>query len=215
MPKTNNISDKKVEESINSIETKTENNSLSVEDLQKKIDELTKIVMQLGGGVNTAIATPTITDDDIVIVSLYDGVLNLTGSVPISFNEFGEKRIISRHNINEYIASNMEFFKRGYFYVNCPDIIKKYGYSELYDKLLTDTVIKNISNYNTSDITALVENAPETQQQILCDILVSKCLKDESLDYNKLNIIDKCCGNTGENTILRRVENRRRNLEKE
>lgn len=159
------------------------------------VDEL---LSKLGQG------TPTV--NSVAITSLYDGVLNLKdGNVIYTFERFGDTKQFSEEQARNILNCNTNFANSGFFYVHSDVLVKAFGLSELYETLLADNIIKNINDFSDSEIRNMVSLAPDSQKEILCDIMVKRVADGEIGDLSKITAIDKACGNTGDDTIMSRV----------
>jgi len=199
--------------------TNIEENNLTVSTAKNSdkevISQLNNKIEQLEQTVKALINTQPILDKNslsnknarISVTSLYDGELNLTdGKMTYTFPSFGTVKQFSEDKVRDIINMNDSFLRSGKFYVNSQEFIENYGLEDLYQNLLVENVLKNVTEYEESEIENMVKRAPVEQQEVLCNILIEKIYNGEDIDSNKLHIVDVACGNKADQTILSRVE---------
>lgn len=178
-----------------------------VESLKTQIQSLKDMIESLKSSAkesaNTNKESVENSNEYVSLTSLFNGTLNLVyGNIVIKFEKFGDTRAIPRDRASECISANMSFFTKGYCYIHDSQIVKLYGLEQLYETLLTDTVMKNITTYSNDDIKSLVSHAPSEQKKILHDMLAVKYANGEVSDLNKLREIDDAIGSKSDDTII-------------
>lgn len=132
----------------------------------------------------------------IKVMSLYNGGMTLFTQdhgqgKKFRFEKFGDIRTIQYSDLDACIAVQHRFFEQGYCIILNPDVVKIHGFEDTYKKLLTKKQIDNILTYDDKTLEALFSNTTDHIRQVIVDIVVNKILKNEYVDMNKVQIINK------------------------
>ena len=148
----------------------------------------------------------------IKVISMFFGSLNLcnnknrsAGKV-ITFDRFGQVKSILYHDLVDFVNNERKFAEEGYFYILDKNAVYHLGLSENYTKLIDSNIMKNILSYGISDIEAIVANMTPVQQNTLVQYLASKIYNDESVDMNKIELINKITGQNINNIVQEQKE---------
>lgn len=177
---------------------------IQIEELQKKIEELTAMVQSVQNkSESKKVDVEEYKEPDpnkqIRIISLYFGELNLStepygkGKL-LSFSKYGETKTILYSTLIDIVNNNRKFAESGIFYILDKDATYYLGLSENYKNLLSKDIIDKIYDYSPSEITDLISNATEDQKYAIIQSIVNKLYNGKKIDLNKCDVIGKCCG---------------------
>lgn len=202
---------------VNKTKSKSVDNSVKMDKLQKENDELkAQIQMMLDKissieekqVVNTNVAVEETTDNykeisplkPIKVISLSDGGVSLRTSANGSgktfrFDKFGHSISITYSDLQDVIATDRTFIEEGTVYICDEDVVKNNYLDEYYNKFLSADKITNILSFSKSDIVDMVSNTTESIQETIISIIVKKINNNEYVDMNKVDAIGKSCKN--------------------
>jgi len=130
-------------------------------------------------------------DEYIKVISLTPYGLSLstqpkgTGKV-VNFKKFGESKRVLYKDLVDIMDNHTEytnFLEEGYYYIADERVIRRHGLEELYERLLTKEKIEQIINGH-SDADALFRAANNIQKTFICDIIIGKMSRNETVDLN-------------------------------
>ena len=138
-------------------------------------------------------------DDDIVVISMCNWLLNLTtepmgaGNV-YQFTHFGEEQTIPKDDLKRIIKVNSKFIKEGLVYITDADFVKKEKLSTAYSKLIDLDRMKELLNADKSTFKKVFVSLPASQKEVLIDLITHRLIKDEEIDMNIVYICEEISG---------------------
>lgn len=138
-------------------------------------------------------------DDDIVVISMCNWLLNLTtepmgaGNV-YQFTHFGEEQTIPKDDLKRIIKVNSKFIKEGLVYITDADFVKKEKLSTAYSKLIDSDRMKELLNADKSTFKKVFVSLPASQKEVLIDLITQRLIKDEEIDMNIVYICEEISG---------------------
>jgi hypothetical protein len=116
-----------------------------------------------------------------------------------TWNHFGEVRQIVYSDLQKIIQNHgsglyTDFIREGYVYINNPEVVKKSGLKDVYEKLLTKEQMEKVMACDSEECVKLFKSTFKKQQLFICTMLISKLSSGAELD---LNIIDQFCRISG------------------
>lgn len=138
-------------------------------------------------------------DDDIVVVSMCNWLLNLTtepmgaGNV-YQFTHFGEEQTIPKDDLKRIVKVNSKFIKEGLVYITDADFVKKEKLSTAYSKLIDLDRMKELLNADKSTFKKVFVSLPASQKEVLIDLITQRLIKDEEIDMNIVYICEEISG---------------------
>lgn len=138
-------------------------------------------------------------DDDIVVISMCNWLLNLTtepmgaGNV-YQFTHFGEEQTIPKDDLKRIIKVNSKFIKEGLVYITDADFVKKEKLSTAYSKLIDLDRMKELLNADKSTFKKVFVSLPASQKEVLIDLITQRLIKDEEIDMNIVYICEEISG---------------------
>lgn len=130
------------------------------------------------------------------VISLTYGILNLAtegnglGNV-YRFTEFGETQLIPLTDLKLILKNNKQFAIDGRFHISNQDLIKTYGLTTAYKKIIKQDIFIELFNLPKNTFLKTFSEIPETQKRIFADLLVSKIYNDEEVDLNIVDLVSK------------------------
>jgi len=124
-----------------------------IEELQRQI----KILQQQANDNEPRQRRDSVKQDDYIeVVSLCPNMLTMTTEskgmgFPYTWNNFGDISQIVYSDLQLLIKNHgsglyTDFFREGFVYINDKDVVKKSGFNEIYEKLLTfERLLKDLS----------------------------------------------------------------------
>ena len=141
------------------------------------------------------------------IISLCRGSLNLAkderGLDKLKFTKYGEIKPVLYSTLINIVNNNRKFAERGLFYILDKASVYYLGLSNVYDKLVDNTVLDNICNYPVIDIEKIIEGMEKSQVEVMVKNLSDRMYNGENFDLNKINAVSRASGID----ILQRVNN--------
>jgi len=137
-------------------------------------------------------------DDYIEVFSLCPMIITLTTEPKgrgfrYVWNNFGDvsqivysdlQRLIKNHGSGMYT----DFFREGYIYINDKDVVRKSGFTEVYEKILSLDQMKRVLLCDSQECIDLFKSTNKTQQRFIARMLIERISNGEKLD---LNLIDQ------------------------
>ena len=166
--------------------------------MQAELDSLKKAMQMFMSGMGNQ-KTSSISEEEVVFVSLYDGTLNLTtekygGGNVYSFTSFGEEQFIPVSEAKLLIRNHKRFAQEGFFYIMNEELVKANGLQAAYKKLLDKETMETLFNQNKSTFTKIFSEATESQKEMLSDMLLRKIINKENVDMNIVDAVEKIVG---------------------
>jgi len=137
-------------------------------------------------------------DDYIEVVSLCPNMLTMTTEAkgmgfPYTWTNFGDISQIVYSDLQLLIKNHgsglyTDFFREGYVYINDKDVVKKSGFNEIYEKLLTFDEMSEVVKCDSEKCAKLLAGTNKTQQLHVARMVIERLIDGEKLD---LNIVDK------------------------
>lgn len=131
----------------------------------------------------------------IRVRSLFCGTLNLVygDNRFVTFNKYGDENRILYRDLIQIINMNHKFADEGYFEIEDKSAVHFLGMEHIYRRIMTYNDIENICSYSNEKATELIENASDYQKNVVATRIARKIVNGESVDYNKVNLINKLC----------------------
>lgn len=136
----------------------------------------------------------------IPVVSLRIGVLNLPTGDPRSFarkyrfGKFGETQLINYSDLADILHWKLDYAKKGYIYIDDPDVVSNFGLVDLYQNLIDKNKIENILQYSIKELIDIYSKLPNALQITIADLVAQKIFNGENIDLNKVAAMSKICG---------------------
>jgi len=147
-------------------------------------------------------------DDYIEVVSLCPNMLTMTTEAkgmgfPYTWTNFGDISQIVYSDLQLLIKNHgsglyTDFFREGYVYINDKDVVKKSGFNEIYEKLLTFEQMQEVIKCDSEKCAELLASTNKRQQLHVARMVIEKIINGEKLD---LNIVDKFARISGVNIV--------------
>lgn len=170
------------------------NETASVEELKKQIEELQRIVKGMAkssrkkDGDEESEKLPM--QNYVKVMSLTPNILNLSteghgrGKV-FTFRKFGEVKKILYNDLVLILEAHHNFLEQGLFYILNKEVIQSHGLAEIYEHILPiDTIQKIINGDNQTDAVNFFASATDTQQDTICGMFIKKIFDGETVDLN-------------------------------
>lgn len=110
-----------------------------------------------------------------------------------NFLKFGEIKRIVYGDLVRIMDSASTFLEKGFFYIMDDRVVRKHGFTGIYDQLLTKEKLDKIFDMGV-DAYALYSSATENQRKFIDTMLVRRVRDDEFVDFNLLAKILKNFG---------------------
>jgi len=134
----------------------------------------------------------------IKIMSLYYGELNLAkeyaGKPKIEFNKYGQIKSVLYSDLTDIVNTNMKFQEDGRFYILDKSAVYYLGLSEIYKSILPKDAIDKICDFDTSDISSILDTIPTSQKDVICHNIEMSIFNGENIDFNKVDVISRKFG---------------------
>lgn len=196
-------------------EAMVENNNLSIENenlkqqndsLKNELEALKAQVTLLINNANNSNNKPSNSNEDILVISMCNWVLNLAtepmgaGNI-YKFDNFGEEQMIPRDDLKRIIKVNSKFAKDGLFYIADEDFIKSEKLATAYSKILDIESMVNLLTASKSNFEKIFKSLSKTQKDTFIDLVCGKLIKGEDVDMN----IVALCSEISKRDILTEV----------
>lgn len=128
-------------------------------------------------------------DEDIDVISLCNGVLNLTtggfGKGELyEFHEFGQTLPVPYRDLKEIVKNNRSFLEKGYFYVDSQKARTALRISKLYDKMPVAQDLLTMLEKDVVAIKNILSAMTPEQKTMIASLVVDKLFNGERLDMN-------------------------------
>lgn len=175
-----------------------EKESIKEIDYEKQINDLKQMVVDLSKQIGQQ---PNVSrqkfdpDDDIDVVSLCPGILNLAtggnghGEV-YKFTSFGEVQPIPYSNLKDIVKNNKSFIKAGYFYIDDTEVLKALRLSKICESFIDKDVLLNLFKKSSKVFIKVFSSMPSGQQENFAAMIINKIVHNKPIDLN----IAKECG---------------------
>lgn len=179
-------------------ELKEKDNALL--EMQKQMAQMQKMMEQLSKASSINVTEEKIgTDEDISVVSLCEGELNLStegygkGTI-YTFSHKGEELSIPLSDLKAITRTNKTFAQGGAFYILDERAVRECKLTTHYKRLLTDEEMLNLFDNSADRVIELYKLAPDTQKSIIIDAIINKRYNKEKVDANILLELGELCG---------------------
>ncbi len=134
-------------------------------------------------------------DSYITVMSLFPGTLSLsTESLgkgkKYTFRKFGETKRMLYNDFASVIEHYSRFLEEGYFYILDKRIIRKHGFDDIYEKILTKEQIEQIVQCDPKVAVKFYEQATKSQREFVNSMLINE-IKNGNPDLNVIGKISK------------------------
>ena len=158
-----------------------------MEEMKKQIEALSKTLPKTEdvGKANESIDL----DEDIDVVSLCNGVLNLTtggfgrGEL-YTFNEYGQTLPVPYRDLKEIAKNNRSFLEKGYFYINSKKAQVALRVSKIYDKMPIAQDLITMLNKDVASIKKNLSIMTSEQKTMIASLVIDRLFNGERLDMN-------------------------------
>jgi hypothetical protein len=169
-------------EELNALKKKYET---EMEQMKKQIAALSKTSPNVE---NTSRSNESIDlDDDIDVVSLCNGMLNLTtggfGKGELyTFNEFGQTLPIPYRDLKEIAKNNRSFLEKGYFYIDDQKARVALRISKIYEKMPMAQDLITMLDKDAATIKKILNIMTPEQKTMVASLVIDKIFNGENLD---------------------------------
>lgn len=163
-------------------------------------DELKSLQENFGAVLRNMQPQQTSIDErEVEIVSLNDGVLNLSTDghghgLIYKFETFGETQPVPVSDAKLLIKNNNSFFKEGRCYINDEELVKKHNLTSIYKKIINKESFEGLFNEKKETFEKAFTVMPKTQQKIFANLLSEKIVKGELVDMNIVKKVEDLTG---------------------
>lgn len=192
----------------NEINTDTTTTNLEKEnaELKAKLEEMMKFIENMGADKAEKNDTSTTLENTSLemrtllnITSLSTGGINLKTSINDNGRTFRLERLgqtipITYEDLVNCINCDRWIFEDGLVYINNEQAVRENYLEENYKNFLTIDKIANILDFDREIISNMISNTTKEIQNTICVLIADKINKNEDIDMNKVNIIEKVCG---------------------
>jgi len=171
-------------------ETKEVNELLS---LREELEALKKMLKANSNTTQQIMVSPQ-EDDEVVLISLYDGTLSLwtensnSGEL-YKFSTFGEEQPMPLAHAKGIIRNQKSFLNEGYFYIENAKLHRDKTIRDSSKNVLEKEAFVNLMSAKPKDFKSLFTNVPKGQKKVFADILVAKIVEQENVDMNIVKIV--------------------------
>jgi hypothetical protein len=174
----------------------------TIASLKKKLDAALKAIETLQKQPSTPVTTTVITsndDRDVLVVSLYDGILNLSTEgfgrgYNYEFTYFGEEQNIPAVDLKKIIRKEKKRISEGLIYIDDPEIIKAERLAAAYKKILTKEKIEELFTKSNKLFKESFDDMTKGQQEVFAQLIVSKLIGGKEVDMNIVDMVSKVVG---------------------
>lgn len=163
-----------------------------VSELQEKLNLLMSMfsMNQINNNAQSSI------EKEEEVTSLTYGILNLAtlgngdGNI-YRFTEFGETQFIPLTDLKLILKNNKQFALDGRFYISNKELIKTYGLTTAYKKIIKQDIFLELFKLPKNTFLKTFSEIPEAQKRIFADLLKDKIFNDEEVDFNIVELVGK------------------------
>ena len=128
-------------------------------------------------------------DEDIDVISLCNGVLNLTtggfGQGELyTFNEFGQTLPVPYRDLKEITKNNRSFLEKGYYYIDSQKAQVALRVLKLYEKLPAAQDLITLLEKDVPTIKKTISIMTSEQKMMMASLVIDKLFNGEKLDMN-------------------------------
>jgi hypothetical protein len=160
--------------------------------LKRELEELRALIKL--GNVGAPAKVETYDDEEVVLVSLYDGTLNLwteknnSGEL-YKFTGFGEEQPVPLNHAKSIIRNQKSFLSKGYFYIENSKLHKDRTIRDSTKNILEKEAFVNLMSAKPKNFEKLFADIPQGQKKVFADVLVAKIVEQENVDMNIVKIV--------------------------
>jgi len=164
--------------------------------LKKQLADMEKLIQGLAKEKSQKTETAKGDDDRIrpdhyvKVMSLCIGILNLTteskghGKI-FTFRNWGEVKRILYGDLVLLMENHPNFLKQGKYYIMNKEVIRLHGLEDDYLRILDKNQMEKILlGDNQTDAVTVFSSASETQQDVMCDIMIQRIVSGTPVDLN-------------------------------
>lgn len=110
---------------------------------------------------------------------------------PVAFESFGEIKRVQYSQLLEILDRCENFYKRGYFFILDPVIVKKLGYEDI--SVLSKEQIESVIDLtcSTEDAFSLYKMGSDRQKSVIVDSLIEYIRDGKEVNGNLVRLIEK------------------------
>lgn len=169
--------------------------------LKAQLDEVMKIIDELKNKPSSTVESNTdlIMTKRVTITSLSAGGVNLRTSVEGNAKRFrlegiGQTIPIIYEDLINCINSDRWIFENGVVYINDKKAVEENYLEDYYKRFLDINAITHILDFESETITEMLTNTTDEIKESICTLIANKINKNERIDMNKLDTVEKICG---------------------
>lgn len=171
-------------------------------DTQKQFKEAMEAIKALQQTNHVDVPTTIVTtseDRDVLVVSLYDGILNLSTEGygkgdPYEFSYFGEEQMIPLSDLKKIIRKEKRKINEGEVYIDDPEIIKSERLVSVYRKILNKDKIEELFTKSNKLFKESFDEMTNGQKDVFAQLIVSKLIGGKDVDMNIVAMVSKAVG---------------------
>jgi hypothetical protein len=138
-------------------------------------------------------------DDYIKVMSLCPNELNLStrkgkGGKIFQFTKLYEVKRIMYQDLVDILETHRNFAEAGFFVILSKDVIRHQGLDDVYANILTKEKMEDILKGNSTDAVNLFKSANESQQEVICRVMVEDLVAGKTMDLNFVDRISRAVG---------------------
>lgn len=158
-----------------------------IESLKNSRTEQTMPIVQIGD------------DKDVLVVSLYDGILNVSTDgygqgENYQFTYFGEEQPIPLSDLKKIIRKEKKRISEGLLYIDDPEIIKSERLTSAYKKILNKEKIEELFTKSQKLFRESFNEMTQGQKDIFAQLIVSRLIDGKDVDMNIVELVSKTVG---------------------
>jgi hypothetical protein len=168
--------------------------------LKKQLKEAMRAITELQKNKSTETTVVQASDDrDVLVVSLYDGILNLSTEgfgkgENYSFTYFGEEITIPFNDLRKIIRKEKKRIIQGLIYIDDPEIIKSERLTAAYKKILSKEKIEELFMKSQKLFKESFDEMTDGQKEVFSQLIVSKLIGGKEVDMNIVSMVSKAVG---------------------
>jgi len=158
-----------------------------MQEMKRKIEELTNSFPKAETATKSSDSIDL--DEDIDVISLCNGVLNLTtggfgrGEL-YPFTEFGQTLPIPYRDLKEITKNNKTFLEKGYFYIDSQKARVALRVSKIYEKMPIAQDLITMLDKDADTIKKILTMMTSEQKTMVASLVIDKLFNGENLDMN-------------------------------